>query len=307
MTSRTVSIPKYRKQKNPSGNRAFVELNGRRIYLGVFGSPTSRAEYHRIVSEWEAAGRCIRVEAADLSIVELCARSLAYADGYCVGPDGTPTNEPHNFRLAIRPLKELYGPADAVQFGPLALKAVRERMIQLGWVRSQVNKHICRIKRMFRWATENEILPASAYHALEEVLAAQAAESKEGKRRCFGRIDARERKRACTTRRRRSTAHRAVLAGFVQLGESDLRPLRTREERSTAPSRLVHQKRDNLQRCDHRCASLVPGMGFDRVLETYGCYETPGSFESHAARLPESRRASRPKKGKSRAKRSHLA
>ena len=47
--------PRYRKQKAKPGDRAFVELNGHRVYLGTYGTPESRAKYDRAVAELCAA------------------------------------------------------------------------------------------------------------------------------------------------------------------------------------------------------------------------------------------------------------
>ena len=52
MTS--VSIPKYRNLKTRKRDRAFVELNGQRFYLGKYNSSESKEKYHRLLAEWEA-------------------------------------------------------------------------------------------------------------------------------------------------------------------------------------------------------------------------------------------------------------
>jgi hypothetical protein len=38
-----------------------------------------------------------------------------------------------NFKLSLRPLRQLYGATRVRDFGPKALKAVQQRMIDLGW------------------------------------------------------------------------------------------------------------------------------------------------------------------------------
>jgi len=48
----------------------------------------------------------------------------------------------------------------AASFGPLALKAVRLKLIERRYTRKYINDQIQRIKRIFRWATENELVPA---------------------------------------------------------------------------------------------------------------------------------------------------
>ena len=164
MTKKPPDVPPYRLHK--STGSSYAVFNGKRTYFGRHGRPESKAKYDQAVAEWLAGGRQVRVKPSELTIVELADRFNAHADRYYVGPDGKPTNEPHNIRTALKPLLALYGETPATEFGPLAIKAVRERMIGLGWVRSSVNKHISRIKRMYRWASENEVLPATAYHAV---------------------------------------------------------------------------------------------------------------------------------------------
>jgi integrase len=89
-----------------------------------------------------------------------------------------------NFRHALRPLRRLYGATLARDFGPLALKAVRADMLKPrkvvdpktkkertlpGWCRNVANRQVARIKHLFKWATENELVPGSVYHALAAV------------------------------------------------------------------------------------------------------------------------------------------
>src|SRR5581483_11001612 len=104
-----------------------------------------------------------------------------------------PTSEQEPIRHAIRFLRRTHGHTRVVDFGPLALKAVREEMIRhpitrrvrvkdanghlvevdkvlrVGLARTLVNKHVGRLKRMFKWAVENELVPASVYQALAAV------------------------------------------------------------------------------------------------------------------------------------------
>ena len=71
--------------------------------------------------------------------------------------------------LAVRFARKLHGSTPADQFGPLALKSVRQTMVDAGLARITVNQRIARVVRMFRWAAENEMLSAAIYQALETV------------------------------------------------------------------------------------------------------------------------------------------
>jgi integrase len=161
-----IRTPKYRCQRSPNGDRAFVELNGIRHYLGSHGSEESRREYHRLLAEWSASGNQMRVAANEITIVEVVSRFWEHVKTYYVKPDGTQTSEVSNFKRALKVLKEMYAFKEASDFGPLALRAVREKMIELGWVRSSINKQIGRIKMAFRWAVAEELLSPTVYQAL---------------------------------------------------------------------------------------------------------------------------------------------
>lgn len=56
-------------------------------------------------------------------------------------------------------LKELYGETSAKDFGPLALKACRQRMIEKDWSRLYINRQLQRLCRVFKFAVAEELLP----------------------------------------------------------------------------------------------------------------------------------------------------
>jgi hypothetical protein len=91
-----------------------------------------------------------------------------FAEGY-YRKNGKPTPQLERVRGALRPVKELYGHTSARDFGPLALKAVREWMVRQGWTRGSVNSYVGCVKRMFKWAVEQELVPPSLYHGLQAV------------------------------------------------------------------------------------------------------------------------------------------
>ncbi len=161
--------PKYRKQKRTTGDLAFVEKEGRRFYLGYYGSADSRERYQRFVAEWATCHDQPPADPHEITVLELCARFWKHVNDYYRKPDGTPTEEVGNMRLALRPVKSLYGGIRALDFGPRALKAVRQSMIEAGGSRKYINKHVNRIKLMFKWAVAEELIPPSVYQGLQAV------------------------------------------------------------------------------------------------------------------------------------------
>lgn len=78
---------------------------------------------------------------------------------------------------ALAPVHRLYGTALAREFGPVSLKAVRQSMIDAGWSRGVVNHAVGRVRRAFRWAVENELVPSSVLHGLQAVQGLQRGRS----------------------------------------------------------------------------------------------------------------------------------
>jgi len=103
---------------------------------------------------------------ADLTVNELILRFWRHVESHYRHADGTPTAEQDNFRLSLKPLKELYGHSLAANFGPLALKTVRKKMIDAKLTRSLINQRISRVKRLFKWAVAEELVPASVHYGL---------------------------------------------------------------------------------------------------------------------------------------------
>jgi hypothetical protein len=104
-----------------------------------------------------------------------------HAEQHYRHPDGTPTGELSNSRDSLRTFRHLYGTTLARDFGPLALKAVRQTMIDAGLARTTINQRVGRIVRLFKWAVENELVPPAVCQALKAVRGLQK-----------GRSDARE-------------------------------------------------------------------------------------------------------------------
>jgi integrase len=169
--ARSIRIPAYRLHK-PT-NQAIVVVRGRTFYLGRYGSVESRDEYKRIIAQCLAESpaqpaRAMLSSEPDLTIAELILAFWGHVESYYV-KDGKQTSHVHVMRMALRPVRKLYGHTLAREFGPLALKTCREEMIVRGLTRKSINSQVCRIRQMFRWAAEQEMLPASIHQSLSTV------------------------------------------------------------------------------------------------------------------------------------------
>ena len=171
MPRKSGSIPAYSLHR--SSGQAIVRIAGHDHYLGLHGSPESREKYDRLIAEWLSKGRqpiAVTVTPeCGLLINELLLKFVDHAERYYL-LDGEISKEVVNLKLALRPVKNLYGSTQAKDFGPNALKAVREHMVEgQKLCRKEVNKRIGRIKRVFKWAASEELIPPSVFEGLRTV------------------------------------------------------------------------------------------------------------------------------------------
>ena len=163
----TKSVPKYRKHR--ASGQAIVSICGKDFYLGPHGTKTSHAEYDRLIMEYLANGRSLAAGPdVEISIVEVLAKYWRHAQGYYV-KNGKPTSELSAMKGVIRPIKRLYGKVPVSEFGPLALKAIREDWIRAGHARGTINRNAQRIVRIFRWAASEELISVSIPQTLATV------------------------------------------------------------------------------------------------------------------------------------------
>ncbi|MBX3439025.1 MAG: hypothetical protein KF861_16155, partial [Planctomycetaceae bacterium] len=154
--------PKYCHHK--ARDLAYVKLDGKMIYLGKHGSPESRDAYDREILKWRERHGLIAKHST--TVGQLCVTFIEYADTFYVNKAGQPTGEADNFRKALRPLFRLYRHLPAAEFGPRRMLEVQKELALIH-VRSQANKHLSRVKSVFRWGVTQEMVPADVIVGLE--------------------------------------------------------------------------------------------------------------------------------------------
>ena len=173
MSRKKNTVPTY--LKHPTQNEARCWAGGQWISLGKFGTVESQAEYERICAEVRAAAeRGVPFRpGVRRTVSDVVSEFIRFAVEHYRDARGRPTAELRIYGDATRPLLEMFGDTPAAEFGPLALQAVRQRMIDgdgtegcKGWCRTLVNKNVSRLRRLFRWAAAQELVPASLPHGL---------------------------------------------------------------------------------------------------------------------------------------------
>lgn len=170
-------IPKYR--RHTARDIAFVEWRGKRHYLpGRFNSAESKDAYRLFCAETVLSPAPRQpIARQGLSVRGLALAFLDWARERYPGQ----RSEYLNCRAAMRPLIRSCGDMPAARFGPLKLKELQTSLATKDKHRGYVNSVIARIRRCFRWAVSEELIPVEIYQALLTVqgVAAGVTEAKE--------------------------------------------------------------------------------------------------------------------------------
>jgi integrase len=153
---------------DPTGTRQF------RMLPGAFDSPESRAAFAALLLELQTAPHQVRTpEPSGLTMAELLLAYLDHAERHYRTPDGKHTSEIYEVRVVIRALRELYADKPVAEFGPLCVKAARQRWVNDGRSRTECNRRVGIIKRIFKWAVSEELAPPEVHQAVATVTGLQ--------------------------------------------------------------------------------------------------------------------------------------
>lgn len=202
---RKLKLPPYPKRAHSSG-KARITFKGHDYYLGEHGSKESWTEYRRLLELWQqdaVSSSCSSVKPAYQNskrftvrtVADLAAHFWPHAQQHYRRKDGTETPEVKAYQMTLRVLLRTHGPTPIADFGPVALRQVRQAMIDgswltaderkwrekrkqpLGWCRTQINSRINKIKHAWAWAVGQELIPVEAYQRLQLVECLEAGRS----------------------------------------------------------------------------------------------------------------------------------
>lgn len=198
------AVPQLQQHKGTGQGK--VHLGGRDFYCGKWGTPECKAKYDRLIAEWLHNGRrpperpnakppqpkattptgeggvieiqldpggtrggdLVRVAPAGLLICQVAARYMDHCEVYYRDADGKKTSSLDNAKQAIAAL-EPFEDLPAASFGPKKLKEMRALLVQQGRPRKGCNTIVKAVKRLFRWAESEELVPAGSVHSLDSV------------------------------------------------------------------------------------------------------------------------------------------
>lgn len=193
-------IPTYRLHKRTG--RAIItvrdQTGARRDILlpGAFDSAESRHAYDEqlaLIRTNKGRLPSPEVTGGDLTVTELLLRYMSeHVEGYYIDTQtGEPSREQRNIRDALKPLNRLFGSTPAARFSPSQFRLLRDACISGTWLndeererrqklgkrldmaRQTVNSYMKRVKMLFRWAVEMEIVPAATLTGIAAVKSLQ--------------------------------------------------------------------------------------------------------------------------------------
>jgi integrase len=175
-----IRVPSLRLHK--ASGQAVTTVRGRDIYCGRYGSPESEANYRRVIADLVASGpevvrhhglprsgsrrqAFVPPTARAISVAELLLAYVEFAEREYLPP----SRESEIIKVAAKTVRELFGTVPAGEFGLRQLKAVRQKWIDQGRARKYINAKIGRVVRIWQWGAEEELVPASTWHALKSL------------------------------------------------------------------------------------------------------------------------------------------
>lgn len=309
--------PSYRKRSGY--DQAIVTLTDsstkkrRDYWLGEYGKPESRERYHRLIAKWEALGRRHpdptdaptvmgrqkpQHDDGRATVATVIAAYWKWAEGYYQ------PNESGTLRVSLRLLRQYHGSEPAEEFGPKKLRQLREAMIRGDaaadpprptWSRKYINQHTQRIRRMFRWAVSQEMIPASVHLALDTVEALKRGRTtaREGKKVLPVPVDRIDAVRPFLSRQVSAVIDLQLLTGARPGELLGMRPsdIEHRPLGGDAPAVWVFSPREHKNRFRDKERTVVLGPRAQKILQPFLDGRDPDAFVFSPVEAEYERRA----------------
>lgn len=161
-------VPKLGLHKSSGRGYVTDPDTGKQKLFARFGTPECARAYESWVAEFLTRKPGVPAPGPPLTVARLARAYLAHAETYYV-KHGEPTSQVRTLRAALRYLVATCPDVPADRFTVAHLKQVREAMVAAGMTRKVVNAWVGKVRGVWRWGVEEELVDASAYGALRAV------------------------------------------------------------------------------------------------------------------------------------------
>ena len=149
-------------------NSAYMVVGGQRFYLGKHGSAESVRNQLELWERYQNTGYLPGQKNEPVAVATLLLHFLEHAKKR-YQKHGRSTGTYEKYLLIRDLLKDFYRTA-VVDFGPGALSAIRDNMIESKKLcRKTINERICQVVKIFKWGVSKELAPTETYIALSTV------------------------------------------------------------------------------------------------------------------------------------------
>lgn len=135
----------------------YATYDGQKYYFGK-NRQNAQDAYRRFIAEIVAAGNLKRSKRATITVAELCSAF------FVAHP---PTQPRYNYTRAAQAMLSLYADTDVNEFGPVALKTVREILVKQTLSRKYVNKLVVSIRTIISWGVGEQLVRPEVLVALK--------------------------------------------------------------------------------------------------------------------------------------------
>ncbi len=167
--TRKGSLPQLCKHKASGRGYATDPYTRRPAYFGTYGTPECQAAYdhwiQRLLTRRAEGPRSVP-PGQPVTVAHLILAYLDHAGKY-YRKHGQPTSEISNIKRMAISLNHQYGTLEVGQFGTTELKALRQWwIVAQGFARKHANGQVGRLRRMFRWGVETNLVPVEVLQRL---------------------------------------------------------------------------------------------------------------------------------------------
>lgn len=119
--------------------------------------------------EWEKATHRAKRDACGRTVNDICDAWIVHAAEYYRDAAGRTTSQARNAAMDVRLLRDLFGRSYVADLTHADMLAVRDALVRAGLCRVTVNARMGTIRRMWKWALSEALIPAVCKAELSQV------------------------------------------------------------------------------------------------------------------------------------------